>query len=98
MFIWITARTIHAGKEDEFREAWQGFLEAGNIPGLVEVQYARQVDDPRKVLGISYWKSRQDCERYRSSQVESDRTKRMNAMVESVDFSTFYESEEIALP
>lgn len=95
MFMWITARTVHSGKEEEFRRTWEGFLEGGDVPGLISVQYAVQFDDPRRVLGISIWESREACDSYRSSQLENERSQRMNSLVESVDFSNYYEAEEI---
>lgn len=98
MFMWITARTIHAGKEEEFKLAWQAFMEDGKPPGLLQVSYAVQVDDPRRVLGISVWESREACDAYRSSQGESERWSKLQKLVQSVDFSNYFDAEEVDLP
>ncbi|HUG64322.1 MAG TPA: hypothetical protein VMK83_03820 [Gaiellaceae bacterium] len=78
--VWITTRRIRPGTYDEFRKAWR----PSEFPGGMLSAYECYSEDRSEVVGISVWDSLESRERYRLSQVETERQRAMAPFVEAV--------------
>ena len=91
--VWITTRRLKPGAREEFSRAWkpsafpQGMLRA----------YECYSADGNEVVGISIWESAESRDRYRTSDVESERRRAMAPYVVE-ETSGFYTARELSIP
>jgi len=91
--VWITTRRIKPGTYDEFRRAWRP---REFPPGMLRA-YECFAEDRNEVVGISIWDSVSSRERYRVSEVESERQRAMAPYVET-ESSGLYTGRELRIP
>ena len=92
-YVWITYRRIKPGTREEFERSW----EPPEFPeGLLRADawYAEDGDD---VVGVSFWESREACERYRTSDVEAQRREAMGPYILE-ERSETYAGRELRIP
>ena len=92
-FVWVTTRRIREGALEDLRRAW----EPPEPPEGMTRAFEWVAADGRTVVGVSHWDSEDSCERYRSSDAEAERRKRMTPYVESEE-STTYVGRELSIP
>lgn len=93
-YVWITTRKLQPGTtREEFSRSWrprefpEGMLRAYECYSL----------DGNEVVGISIWESPETRDRYRLSDVESERRKAMEPFVAD-EHSGFYVGRELKIP
>ena len=91
--VWITTRTIKPGSYDEFRKAWR----PKSFPEGMTRAYECFSEDQNEVVGISWWDSVESRERYRLSEIETERQRAMAPFVEA-ESSGLYVGRELQLP
>ena len=91
--VWITTRRIRPGTYEEFRQAWR----PREFPDGMLRAYECFSEERSEVVGISTWKSLEARERYRLSEVESDRQQAMAPFVEA-ESSGLYFGRELKIP
>ena len=76
-YVWITTRRLKPGTREEFSRAWQprAFPE-----GMLRA-YECYTPDGNEVVGISIWDSPESRERFRLSEVETERRQAMAPFV-----------------
>jgi heme-degrading monooxygenase HmoA len=92
-YVWITTRRIRPGTRGEFEQAWR----PARFPDGMERAYELWADDDQEIVGVSVWGSRESCERYRASEVETDRRAAMAPFVVDESSST-YTGRELGIP
>jgi len=92
-YVWITTRRLKAGVREEFSRAWRprGFPE-----GMLRAYECYSVDG-NEVVGISIWDSLESRERFRLSEVETERRQAMAPFVIE-ESSGFYVGRELKIP
>ena len=91
--VWITTRKIRPGTHD-------GFVRAGRpkeFPKGMLRAYECYADDRNEVVGISIWDSLESRERYRVSDVETERRQAMAPYVDA-ESSGIYLGRELKIP
>jgi hypothetical protein len=91
--VWITTRTIRPGAYDEFRRAWR----PSEFPEGMLWAYECFSEEAYQVVGISIWESLESRERYRLSDVETERRQAMAPYVEA-ESSGIYVGRELKIP
>ena len=92
--VWITTRRLKPGTtRDEFSRAWR----PGTFPEGMLRAYECWTDDGNEVVGISFWESAEARERYRLSDVESERRRAMTPFVVE-ETSGAYSVRELKIP
>jgi hypothetical protein len=91
--VWITTRRIAPGSYEEFRKAWR----PGSFPEGMIGAYECFSEERNEVVGISWWDSFESRERYRLSEVESERQRAMAPFVEA-ESSGLYIGRELEIP
>ena len=92
-FVWITTRRLKPGTREEFSRAWrprefpQGMLRA----------YECDAVGSDEVLGISIWDSPESRDRYRLSEIESERRRAIEPFIIE-ESSGFYTARELKIP
>lgn len=92
-YVWISTRKLKPGSREEFSRAWR----PGTFPEGMLRSYELYSADGNEVVGISVWDSPESRERYRLSDVESERRKAMAPFVEH-EVSGFYTGRELNIP
>ena len=92
-YIWTTARRIKDGTQQEFEEAWQ----PKDFPGGMLRAYELIEETTGEIVGVSIWDSKDSCEAYRASEVESERRVAMAPYVEE-ERSRTYTGRELGIP
>ena len=92
-FVWITTRRLKPGTRDEFSRAWR----PSQFPEGMLRAYECYSADGNEVVGISIWDSVDSRERYRVSDVESERRQAMAPYVEA-ESSGMYVGRELKIP
>ena len=92
-YVWITTRTLKPGTREEFSRAWR----PGKFPEGMLRSYELYSADGNEVVGISIWDSPESRDRYRLSDVESQRRQAMTPYVLHEN-SDFYTGRELAIP
>ncbi len=92
-YVWITTRRLKPGARDEFARAWR----PGNFPEGMLRAYECYSADGNEVVGISIWDSPESRERYRLSEVETERRRAMAPYVVE-ETSGFYTGRELKIP
>jgi hypothetical protein len=91
---WITTRRLKPGTaREEFSRAWR----PGTFPEGMLRAYECWTDDGSEVVGISFWQSAEARERYRLSDVESERRRVMAPFVLE-ETSGVYSVRELTIP
>jgi hypothetical protein len=91
--VWITTRTIKPGTYEEFRQAWR----PKDFPDGMLWAYECFSEEANQVIGISIWDSLESRERYRVSDVETDRRQAMAPYVDA-ESSGMYAGRELKIP
>ncbi len=92
-YVWITYRRIRPGSREGFEASW----EPADFPdGLLRADawYGEGGDE---IVGVSFWESREACDRYRSSDVEARRREAMASFVLD-ERSETYTGRQLAIP
>jgi heme-degrading monooxygenase HmoA len=92
-YVWITTRKLRPGAREEFSRAWK----PGRFPEGMLRAYECYSKDGNEVVGISIWDSPESRDRYRLSEVESERRKAMAPYVIE-ETSGFYIGRELGIP
>jgi heme-degrading monooxygenase HmoA len=92
-FVWTTTRRIKPGTREEFEQAWQ----PQQHPEGMTQAWELWSDDDQEIVGISFWDSEASCRRYRSSDVEEQRRRKMKPYVVDERSST-YTGRELRIP
>ena len=92
-YVWITTRRLKPGARDEFADAWK----PREFPKGMLRAYECYSADGNEVVGISIWDSPESRERYRLSEVESERRRAMAPFVVE-ERSGFYTGRELKIP
>ena len=91
--VWITTRRIKPGTYDDFRRAWR----PSAFPEGMLRAYECFAEDRDEVVGVSIWDSLDSRDRYRLSEVETERQRAMAPFVEA-ESSGVYSGRELRLP
>lgn len=92
-YVWITTRRLSPGTRDTFSSAWR----PTEFPeGMLRAYECYSVDG-NEVVGISIWDSPESRERYRLSEVETNRRQAMAPFVIE-ESSGFYRGRELKIP
>ena len=91
--VWITTRTITPGTYEQFREAWR----PKEFPEGMLWAYECFSEEANQVIGMSIWDSMESRERYRLSNVETERRQAMAPYVEA-ESSGVYLGRELKIP
>ena len=92
-YVWITTRKLKPGSRDGFSRAWR----PSEFPEGMLRAYECYSPDGNEVVGISIWDSTESRERYRLSEVESERRRAMAPFVIE-ESSGFYIGRELRIP
>jgi hypothetical protein len=92
-YVWITTRRLKPGARDEFSRAWR----PSEFPKGMLRSYECYSFDGNEVVGISIWDSPESRERYRLSEVETNRRQAMAPFVIE-ESSGFYVGRELRIP
>jgi hypothetical protein len=91
--VWITTRRIRPGSYEEFRRAWRPAV----FPEGMLRAYECFAEDSSEVVGVSIWDSLASRDRYRLSDVETERQRAMAPYVEA-ESSGVYLGRELHIP
>jgi len=91
--VWITTRRLTPGARDQFSRAWR----PREFPEGMLRAYECYSSDGNEVVGISIWDSPESRERFRLSEVESQRREAMAPFVIE-ERSGFYTGRELKIP
>ena len=92
-YVWITTRKLQPGTREEFSRAWR----PSEFPEGMLRAFECSSPDGNEVVGISTWESPEARERYRLSEVESERRRAMAPFVIE-ESSGFYLGRELKIP
>jgi hypothetical protein len=92
-YVWITTRRLKPGTRGEFSGAWR----PSDFPQGMLRAYECYSSDGNEVVGISIWDSAESRERFRLSEVESNRRQAMAPFVIE-ESSGFYLGRELKIP
>lgn len=92
-YVWITTRKLKPGSREEFSRFWQ----PSEFPEGMLRAYELYSPDGNEVVGISVWDSIESRDRYRLSEVESERRRAMAPYVLE-EVSGFYVGRELKIP
>jgi hypothetical protein len=92
-YVWITTRRLRPGARDEFSRAWR----PSAFPEGMLRSYECYSPDGNEVVGISIWDSPDSRERYRLSEIETNRRQAMAPFVIE-ERSGFYVGRELRIP
>ncbi len=92
-YVWITTRRLRPGAREEFSRAWR----PKEFPEGMLRAYECYSQDGTEVVGISIWDSPESRDRYRLSEVETERRRVMAPFVVEERFG-FYVGRELGIP
>ena len=92
-YVWVTRRKLKAGSREEFSRAWR----PREFPDGMLRAYELVSADGNEVIGVSVWDSTESRDRYRLSEVESERRRAMAPYVLE-EVSGFYTGRELKIP
>ncbi len=92
-YVWITTRKLKPGSQEEFNRSWRP---SEFPPGMLRA-YELLAPEGNEVVGISVWDSVESRDRYRLSEVESERRRAMAPYVLE-ERSGFYIGRELKIP
>lgn len=91
--VWITTRKLRPGTREEFSRCWR----PREFPEGMVRAYECYSPDGSEVVGISIWESPESRDRYRLSEVETERRQAMAPYVID-EHSGFYSGRELKIP
>ena len=91
--VWITTRKLKPGAREEFSRSWR----PSEFPAGMVRAYECYSADGAEVVGISIWDSPESRERYRLSEIETNRRQAMAPFVIE-ERSGFYVGRELRIP
>jgi hypothetical protein len=91
--VWITTRKLKPGAREAFSRSWRP---SAFPPGMLRAYECYSSDDS-EVVGISIWDSPESRERYRLSEVETNRRRAMAPYILE-ESSGFYSGRELKIP
>ena len=91
--VWVTTRRLKPGSYEDFRAAWR----AGKFPDGMIRAFEGYSASNNEVVGVSVWDSEESRERYRLSDVESERRRAMAPFVIE-ERSGLYKARELKIP
>jgi hypothetical protein len=92
--VWITTRQLRPGTtREDFSRAWR----PGTFPEGMLRAYECWSDESSEVVGISVWESAEARDRYRLSNVESERRRAMAPFIVN-ERSGVYSARELRIP
>jgi heme-degrading monooxygenase HmoA len=92
-YVWITTRRLKPGTREDFSRAWR----PSTFPEGMLRAYECYSPDGNEVVGISIWDSPEARERFRLSEVESERRRAMAPFVLE-ERAGFYIGRELKIP
>ena len=92
-YVWITTRRLKPGTREEFSRAWQ----PREFPEGMLRAYECYSTDGDEVVGIAIWDSRESYDRFRRSEVETERRQAMAPFL-TEESSGFYVGRELKIP
>jgi heme-degrading monooxygenase HmoA len=92
-YVWITTRKLKPGAREDFSRAWK----PSEFPEGMLRAYELVAPDGNEVVGITVWDSIESRDRYRLSEVESERRSAMAPYVLE-EVSGFYLARELKIP
>jgi heme-degrading monooxygenase HmoA len=92
-YVWITTRKLRPGAREDFSRSWR----PREFPEGMLKAYELYSPDGNEVVGISIWDSVESRDRYRMSEVESERRRAMAPYVLEEN-SGFYVGRELKIP
>ena len=92
-YVWVTTRRLMPGSLEGFERAWRPEGHPGGMVGA----FAYWSEDGREVVGVSFWESKESCDRWRASEAESHRREAMSAYVEQ-ESEDFYTGRALRIP
>ena len=92
-YVWITTRILKSGTREQFSRAWR----PSEFPEGMLRAYECYAVDGSEVVGISIWDSPESRDRYRLSEVESERRRAIAPFVVE-ESSGFYSGRELKIP
>ena len=92
-YVWITTRRLKPGSREEFSRSWR----PREFPEGMLRAYELVSPDGNEVVGVSIWDSVESRDRYRLSEVESERRRAMAPYVLE-EVSGFYLGRELKIP
>jgi heme-degrading monooxygenase HmoA len=92
-YVWVTTRRIKPDTLDDFEEAWR----PEQRPEGMERAFAYWSTDGREVMGVSFWDSKESCDRWRDSDAEARRREAIAPYLEE-ESEAFYEGRELGMP
>jgi heme-degrading monooxygenase HmoA len=92
-YVWVTTRRLMPGTLEDFERAWRP---ERHPDGMIRA-FAYWSEDMREVVGVSFWDSKESCDRWRASEVEAQRREAMSAYVEQ-ESEDFYTGRELRVP
>jgi heme-degrading monooxygenase HmoA len=92
-YVWVTTRRLPPGTLDDFEHAWR----PEQRPDGLQRAFAYWSADGREVTGVSFWDSKDSCDRWRAGDAEARRREAMAPYVEK-ETEAFYEGRELGLP
>lgn len=92
-YVWVTTRRVPPGKREEFLRVWR----PESHPEGMERAFAYWSEDDRQVTGVSFWDSKESCDRWRVSEAEAHRHEAMAPYIEE-ESEAFYRGRELRIP
>ena len=92
-YLWITTRRLKPGTRKEFSQAWR----PSAFPEGMLRAYECDAVGSDEVLGISIWDSPESRDRYRLSEIESERRRAIEPFIIE-ESSGFYTARELKIP
>jgi len=92
-YVWITTRKLKPGSREEFSRSWR----PSAFPEGMLRAYELVSPDGNEVVGVSVWDSAESRDRYRLSEVESERRRAIAPYVLE-EVSGFYLGRELKIP
>ena len=92
-YVWITTRKLKPGTREDFSRAWK----PRDFPEGMLRAFELVSPDGNEVVGVSVWDSAESRDRYRRSDVESERRRAIAPYVLE-EVSGFYRGRELKIP
>ncbi len=92
-YVWITTRKLRPGTREDFSRSWR----PSEFPEGMLRAFELVSPDGNEVVGVSVWESAASRDRYRRSEVESERRRAMAPYVLE-EVSGFYLGRELTIP
>ncbi|GGV81143.1 hypothetical protein GCM10015535_20450 [Streptomyces gelaticus] len=91
-FVWVTTRRIRPGALEAFERAWR----PDQYPQALRRAYAYWSEDGQEITGVSFWDTKEACDSWRASAVETQRREAMAPYVVE-EQEGFYRGRELGV-